>query len=96
MEFLPNSVVIKTIIRKTACHVSAVIFDSGQLLDDDVSRFDILIQVVAGTAEITIDKRVSRLQKGASVIIPAYAHSTLKAIGQLKIISTTIKSADNK
>jgi mannose-6-phosphate isomerase-like protein (cupin superfamily) len=65
-------------------------------LDDDVSRFDILIQVVEGIAEIIIDKRINTLQKGASIIIPAFAHSTINAIGRLKIISTTIKSVDNE
>jgi len=37
LEYIPNSVVIKTIIRKTTGNVSAASFDSGEALSEKIS-----------------------------------------------------------
>ena len=56
LEYVPNSVVIKTIIRKTTGNVSAVSFDSGEALTEKTSPFDTFAQIIEGKAEIVIDK----------------------------------------
>jgi len=38
IEYIPNSVVIKTIIKKTTGNVSAVSFDSGEALTEKKKR----------------------------------------------------------
>lgn len=43
IEYIPNSVVIKTIIKKTTGNVSAVSFDSGEALTEKVSPFNTFI-----------------------------------------------------
>ena len=40
IEYIPNSVLIKTIIKKTTGNVSAVSFDSGEALSEKSSPFD--------------------------------------------------------
>ena len=59
IEYVPNSVVIKTIIKKTTGNVSAVSFDSGETLTEKVSPFDTFIQVIDGRAEIVIDDMIT-------------------------------------
>ena len=92
LEYIPNSVVIKTIIRKTTGNVSAVSFDSGESLGGRVSPFDTFIQVIEGTAEIIIDDKSHTLETGQSIIIPAHAHNTIQAKERFKMLSTIIKS----
>lgn len=92
MGYVPNSVVIKTIIRKTTGNVSAVSFDSGESLTGRTSPFDTFIQIIEGTAEILIDETSHRLKTGASIIIPAHARNTIKANERFKMLSTIIKS----
>ena len=92
LEYIPNSVVIKTILRKSTGNISASAFDSGETLTGRVSPFDILIQVMDGKAEVVIDDESSLLETGQFIIIPANSRNTLKANIRFKILSTIIKS----
>ena len=92
IEYIPNSVLIKTIIRKTTGNVSAVSFDSGEALAEKVSTFDTFIQVIDGKAEIMIDGESHILETGQSIIIPANSKHAIKANVRFKMISTIIKS----
>jgi len=92
LEYLPNSVLIKTIIRKSTGNVSAVSFDTGEALTEKTSAFDTFIQVIDGQAEIVIDGKSIMLETGGSIIIPAHARQVIKANVRFKMISTVIKS----
>lgn len=92
LEYIPNSVVIKTILRKTTGNVSVVSFDSGEAMTEKTSPFDTFIQVIEGRAEIIIDSTSNLLDTGQSIIIPAHSRNTIKANVRFKMISTIIKS----
>ena len=92
IEYVPNSVVVKTIIKKTTGKISAVSFDSGETLTDRLSRFDNFIQIIDGKAEIIIDGIPVQLDTGQSIIIPAHTHNTINANIRFKMLSTIIKS----
>ncbi len=92
IEYIPNSVVIKTIIKKTTGNVSAVSFDSGEALTEKISPFDTFIQIIEGEAEVVIDGASHLLITGQSIIIPAHSRNVIKANVRFKMISTVIKS----
>lgn len=92
IEYIPNSVVIKNIIKKTTGNVSAVSFDSGEAMTERISPYDNFIQVIDGKAEIVIDKKSNLLNTGESIIIPAHTYNAIKANVRFKMISTIIKS----
>lgn len=92
IEYIPNSVVIKTIIKKTTGNVTAVSFDSGEVMTEKTSRFDTFIQVIDGKAEVLIDDNLNLLNTGQAIIIPAHSRNTIRANERFKMISTIIKS----
>ena len=92
LDYIPNSVLIKTILRKTTGNVSAVSFDAGEAFSDRILPFDNLIQVIDGAAEVVIDEKNHLLEIGDSIIIPAHSRSAIKANIRFKMISTVIKS----
>lgn len=92
IEYVPDSVVIKTIIKKTTGNISAVSFDSGEKLEEKTSPFDTFIQIIDGRAEIFIDDQSNLLETGQSIIIPAHSRNSFKANNRFKMISTVIKS----
>ena len=92
LEYVPNSVLIKTIIRKTTGNVSAVSFDSGEVMTEKISPFDTFIQIIEGEAEILINGKPSVLKTGYAIIIPAHSRNSIKANERFKMISTIIKS----
>ncbi len=92
IEYVPNSVVIKTILKKTTGNVSAISFDSGEGFAEKTSPFDTFIQIIEGSAEIFIDSSPHYLTTGQSIIIPAHTRNMIKANERFKMISTVIKS----
>jgi quercetin dioxygenase-like cupin family protein len=92
IEYVPNSVVSKTIIRKTTGNISVVAIDTGEALAEKISPFDTFIQVIDGVAEVIIDKRPNILQTGQAIIIPAHTSNNIRANERFKMISTVIKS----
>jgi quercetin dioxygenase-like cupin family protein len=92
IEYIPNSVVIKTIIRKSTGNISIMSFDSGEGLTEKTSPFDTFAQIIEGKAEIVIDKKSNFLESGHGIIIPAHAPNFIKPNGRFKMIMTIIKS----
>jgi quercetin dioxygenase-like cupin family protein len=92
LEYIPNSVVIKTIIKKTTGNITAVSFDSGEAMAEKISPFDTFIQVIDGMAEIVISGILHTVHTGESIIIPAHARNSIKANVKFKMVSTVIKS----
>lgn len=92
IEYVPNAVVIRTIMQKLTGNISAVSFDSGEALTDRLSRFDNFVQIIEGEAEVVIDGIAFQLRVGESIIIPAHSQNTINAYMRFKMLSTIIKS----
>ena len=92
IEYVPNSVVIKTIIKKTTGNISVVSIDTGEALAEKIIPFDRFVQIINGKAEIVIDGISNFLDIGQSIIIPAHTSNIVKANERFKMISTIIKS----
>jgi quercetin dioxygenase-like cupin family protein len=92
IEYMANSVVIKTIIRKSTGNISIMSFDSGEGLTEKTSPFDTFVQIIEGKAEIVIDKVSNLLESGQGIIIPAHLPNHINPNGRFKMISTIIKS----
>ncbi len=92
IEYVPNSVVIKTIIKKTTGNVTVSSFDSGEALTEKTTPFDTFIQVIDGKAEIVINDESHELDTGQSIIVPAHSRNIFRANERFKMISTVIKS----
>ena len=92
IAYLPHAVVSKTIIKKITGNITATSFDAGEELAEKTSPFDNYIQIIDGTASVTINDHIFKLTKGQGIIIPAHASHIFHAKEQFKMISTVIKS----
>lgn len=92
IEYIPNSVLSRTIIKKTTGNVTVSSFAAGEELAEKISPFDNFIQIIDGAGEITIDEKVYKLKLGQGIIIPAHSKHSFNASEQFKMISTVIKS----
>ena len=90
--YVTNSVVIKTIIKRSKGNVCIMSFDRGEGLTEKTSPFDSFAQIVEGNAEIVIDKASNLLHAGQGIIIPAHSPNLIKPNGRFKMILTVIKS----
>lgn len=92
IEYLPNAVVSKTIIKKTTGNITATSMESGEELGEKTSPFDMYIQIIDGSAEVQINDKSIQLNLGEGVIIPAHSRHSFNANERFKMISTLIKS----
>ena len=92
IEYVTNSVVIKTILKKSTGNISVMSFDSGEGLTEKTTPFDTFVQIIEGKAEIVISTISHLLQTGQSIVIPAHAPNLVKPNGRFKMILTIIKS----
>ena len=92
IEYIPNSVVSKTIIKRLTGNVSVMSFDTGEGLSEKTSPFDTFVQIIEGNANIIINKVSNLLHTGQGIIIPALASNQIMPNGRFKMISTVIKS----
>ena len=90
--YVSHGVVTKTILKRATGTVNAVCIDRGEQLTEELSRFDHLIQVIEGKAEIFINDISYTLNSGQCIIIPSHSKNTIKANERFKMISTIIKS----
>jgi quercetin dioxygenase-like cupin family protein len=92
IEYVPNSIVSRTILKKTTGNVSLMSLDTGEALTEKISPFDTFLQIIDGKAEVTIDGVVHSLETGQGIIIPAHKSQIVSANERFKMISTVIKS----
>lgn len=93
IEYVSNSVVIRTILKKPTGNISLMSFDSGEGLTERTTPFDTFVQIIEGKAEIVISGNSSILLTGQSIIIPAHEPNLIRPNGRFKMIQTVIKSA---
>lgn len=92
IEYVPNAVVSRTIIKKTTGNITATSIASGEELGEKISPFDIYVQIIDGTAQVVIDDKSISLKLGEGIIIPAHSKHSFHANERFKMISTIIKS----
>lgn len=92
IEYIPNAVVSKTIIKKTTGNITATSFDIGEELGEKTLPFDTYVQIIDGTAEVVINDKQLQLSLGEGIIIPAHAKHSFNANEQFKMLTTVIKS----
>jgi len=92
IEYVPNAVVSKTIIKKTTGNITVTSFDSGEELAEKTTPFDTYIQIIDGVAEVVIEEKKYLLTLGEGIVIPAHTSHCFHANEQFKMIATVIKS----
>lgn len=92
IDYSPNSIVSRIIIRKATGNVTFFSFDVGQELSDHTAPFDALVQVTEGIGDVIIDGKSNYLKAGESIIIPEGIIHNVKAVEKFKMLLTMIKS----
>jgi len=92
IDYVPHSVVTRTIVQKITGNIVAIAIDSGESLEEKVSPFDTFIQIIEGESEIVIDNCSTILATGQAILVPAHAANLIRANNPSKMVVTIIKS----
>ncbi|WP_336958984.1 cupin domain-containing protein [Chryseobacterium contaminans] len=92
VDYIPNSVVSKTVLEKLTGTISALSFDDKEGLPEKTSPFDAVAQIIEGKAEVIIDGASYFMEEGECIIIPAHKSHSIKGNKRFKTTVTIIKS----
>jgi quercetin dioxygenase-like cupin family protein len=92
INYQEGSVVSREIVKKETGTVTIFAFDKGEGLSEHSAPFDAMVQIVDGTALITIGGEKNTVRKGEMIIMPANVPHALHALEKYKMILTMIRS----
>ncbi len=91
VDYSEKSVVSRQLIKSEGGSVTVFSFDKGEGLSEHTAPFDALVQVINGSARITIDGKEHKLLPGDSIIMPASVPHSVFATERFKMILTMIR-----
>ena len=91
VSYQDGSVVSRTVVNKPAGTITLFAFDKGESLSEHTAPFDAMVQVLDGSAEITIVGKPYIVRKGEMIMMPAGQPHALKAIEKFKMMLVMIK-----
>jgi quercetin dioxygenase-like cupin family protein len=91
LEYVSGSVVSRTLIKRPVGTVTLFSFDAGQGLSEHTAPFDAMVQILDGTAELTIGGKTVKAQSGETVVMPAGVPHSLHAVERFKMLLVMIR-----
>ena len=96
VEYVPDTIVCKTVIKNSGGKLSVVSFDEGEKFCEKTTEYETYVQIIDGKAEVTIGNTKWKLSLGESIIIPVNTIHCFKAEDRFKMISTILKKVVRK
>lgn len=91
IDYAPDGIVSKEFAKNAHGGITLFSFDKGQRLSEHTAPFDAVVQVIEGTAEITIDGEVFNVDAGNVIIMPGGHPHAVNAQERFKMLLTMIR-----
>jgi quercetin dioxygenase-like cupin family protein len=92
ISYSDGAIVSKIIVKNDIGNVTLFAFDCGQGLSEHTAPFDAVVQIIEGSARISINKEHHILHESDMIIMPAAVPHAVEAYKQFKMILTMIKN----
>ena len=92
VEYAQDSIVSKTILDKSAGTVTLFAFDKGQSLSEHTSPYDAVVQILEGSANLTIGGKDVEVLAGQIIIMPSNVPHAVVAEEKFKMLLTMIRA----
>ncbi|MFP4527484.1 MAG: cupin domain-containing protein [Candidatus Kapaibacterium sp.] len=91
-DYQDSSIISRTLVNKNKGTITLFAFDKGQSLSEHTAPFDALVQILDGTAEITINGEKHDVTAGEIILMPANDPHAVIANEKFKMLLTMIKA----
>jgi len=92
VEYAADSIVSKTILDKPVGTITLFAFDKWQKLSEHTVSYDAVVQVIDGSAQLTIGGKDVRVLAGEIIIMPANIPHAVAAEEKFKMLLTMIRA----
>ncbi len=93
VQYAPGSVVSRTLLKTDTGTLTLFAFDEGQGLSEHTAPFNALVQVLDGTATLTIGGKAVSVRTGELVLMPADVPHSVQNAGRFKMLLTMFRTA---
>ena len=91
VSYQDGAVVSRTIVDRKIGTLTVFSFAAGEGLSEHTAPFDAVVQILDGTAEITIAETVHQVVAGELLIMPAHQPHSLRAVQPFKMLLTMVR-----
>lgn len=91
IDYSEGGIISKQLIKSPAGNITLFSFDKGEGLSEHRAPFGALVQVLEGSANITVNGTLFIVKAGESIVFPANAPHALTAAERFKMLLTMIK-----
>ena len=92
VEYVPGSVVSRTLVKKAAGTITLLAFDAGQGLSEHQAPYDAFVQVIDGVGTLRIGDEDVVARPGEVVVMPANIPHAVRATERFKMLLVMIRS----
>ena len=92
VQYQPDAVVSRTVLKSGGGSVTAFAFDGGQELSEHTSPLEALVLIVEGEAEISLAGTWFRVSAGQLLRLPGGRPHAVRALTRLKMILVMIRA----
>jgi quercetin dioxygenase-like cupin family protein len=92
IEYSNDSIVSKTIVDTPAGTITLFAFDKGQKLSEHTAPYNVVVQVLEGSARLTIGGKNVTVPAGHIIIMPANVPHAAGAEEKFKMLLTMIRA----
>ena len=90
-DYQDSTVVSRVLLKQETGNVTLFAFDRDQELSEHTAPFDALVQVLEGTAEVTIAGEAHTVRAGEMILMPANKPHAIRAVERFKMLLTMIR-----
>ncbi|MFA7621616.1 MAG: cupin domain-containing protein [Aminobacteriaceae bacterium] len=93
VEYESGKVVSLTLVQRKELGITLFAIDKGEKIGGHAANGDAMVQVLDGSAEITIGETVHTVTAGSSIVMPANIRHALSAVEAFKMLLIVVKPA---
>ena len=90
VTYQTGQIVSRTLAQNSAVSLTLFAFDTGEEISSHESKGDAMVQVLDGTAKITVGEIAHNLTAGQTIVMPAGVPHALEAIEPFKMLLTVV------
>jgi len=91
IDYQDGAIVSRTLVDREAATLTVFACDEGQTISEHTAPHEALLQVLDGTAKVTIDGTDYELQAGESIVFPADTPHAVAAVDRFKMLLTMVR-----
>ncbi len=92
IDYADGSIVSKTLIDKPVGTITLFAFDKGQKLSEHTAPYDAVVQIIDGSADITIGGKLETICAGQLIVMPANIPHAVAAKEKFKMMLIMIRA----